>query len=132
MIRQEHSRLISAKIATDPDAGADSTLGDYATRANIKACAAVYYSPISISSISGNSISRAAAIKQAMAAPMQHIPARIITMSNILIMPTPPFNPLLQNCEPIRQCRKTCVCSSPGTASLNKSIPGSITALSRQ
>ncbi|MGD8301067.1 MAG: hypothetical protein PVI55_01530 [Desulfobacterales bacterium] len=102
MIRQEHSWLISGDIATDPAAGADSTIGDYATRANINACAAVYYSPISISSISGNSISRAAAIKQAMAAPMQHIPAIIITMSNNLIMSTPPFNPFLQKCEPIR------------------------------
>ncbi|MGD9148725.1 MAG: hypothetical protein PVG40_00485, partial [Desulfobacterales bacterium] len=65
---------------------------EFRSRANIKAFALVYYSPISISSISGNSISRAATIKQAMAAPMQYIAAMITTMSNILIMVTPPFD----------------------------------------
>ena len=64
------------------------------TRVKIEANPSVCYSPISISSISGNSISRAAEIKQATAAAKQHIAAIMTAMRNILVMVIPPSNKL--------------------------------------
>jgi hypothetical protein len=60
---------------------------------------AVNYSVISISSISGNSISLDAATRQAMAANKQYIAANATMMSNILSMVYAPFMSLMQTLD---------------------------------